>query len=101
MYRTHRTSEEVHGGLPCPKACLTPGRVPALARTEATEGNPKTVRDFALLRLLGHLGLRGQEAVGVDIVDLEPPGRTVVIVGKDQTEPVRARLGAGTAVPTA
>lgn len=51
-------------------------RVRELAKVEAETGDPKRVRDYALVRLLHDLGLRRGEAVGVDLADVEFDGST-------------------------
>jgi integrase/recombinase XerC len=61
-----------------------------VAKTEATTA--KGLRDVALVRLLHDLALRRQEALGLDVSDVDLDGGTVAIVGKGQTEPVRLTL---------
>jgi integrase/recombinase XerC len=57
-----------------------------LAAWEA-RGDGKRLRDIALLRLLHDLGLRRQEAIDLDLADVDLERETVAIVGKGRAEP--------------
>ena len=52
----------------------------------ASGDTPKCKRDVAILRLLFDLGLRRGEVAGLDLADLDLAGRTVLVLGKGQSE---------------
>lgn len=66
-----------------------------LAAWEA-RGDGKRLRDIALLRLLHDLGLRRQEAINLDLADVDQDRSAVAIVGKGRAEPELLTLPAET-----
>jgi integrase/recombinase XerC len=81
-----------------------PGRDGLRAMLEAAgaQPGPKGLRDVALLRLLHDLGLRRNEAVRLDVEDVDLPGNRILISAKGRAprelvslpEPTRAALAA-------
>nr|WP_297425533.1 tyrosine recombinase XerC [uncultured Actinotalea sp.] len=64
------------------------GRLVELARTQAADGTPEAVRDWALCELLYATGVRVGELVGADVDDVERADRTLRVLGKGAKERV-------------
>lgn len=61
-------------------------RMLALAEADTDGGDPRALRDLALLRLLFDMGLRRGEALGLDVADLDLTGGRIAILGKHRTQ---------------
>ena len=57
-------------------------------RGRAAEGDPRDLRDAAMLELLYGAGLRVSELCGMDVEDLDPAGATARVLGKGAKERV-------------
>lgn len=62
------------------------------AKAEATTGDPRAVRNLALIRLLHDLALRRSEAIGIDLADVDLEAGTVAVVGKGKSAPTPMTL---------
>lgn len=59
-------------------------------------GDPKGLRDQAILRLLFDLGLRRAEVIGLDLEDLDVGNRSLMVLGKGRSAKERFTLPAPT-----
>jgi integrase/recombinase XerC len=68
----------------------------ALLRAAAEKSPAKAARDTAVIRLMFDLGLRRGEVVGLDVDDVDHPGRRLWVLGKGRTQKEARTLPAPT-----
>jgi integrase/recombinase XerC len=64
----------------------------AISKAEAESGSLKTVRDYAILRILHDMAMRRGELAGLDLEDVDFDECSLAIVGKGKREKVRLTM---------